>query len=111
MASEMGSSYLLRLTHLHSQRKEAFKDLMLVAPDSHPETLGCNSERQSSVMRAYALAAAYLVWEVTPDAGTEWILRGLTPLLEHIDCPICQQNVQRRIDIVFERWGQVPSTI
>ncbi|KAF9519324.1 hypothetical protein BS47DRAFT_24250 [Hydnum rufescens UP504] len=111
IASEMGSPYLLRLTHLHSDRKETFKELMHVAPDSHPQSPGCTPERQSSAMRAYALAAAYLVWQATPDVGNEWIVSNLSPLLERIDCPLCKQNVRRRIDVVLEAWARVRCTI
>lgn len=110
-AIAMGPIYLLRLATLHQQRKDALKSLMLVAPKEHADAPDCSSEDRRSVMRAYALAAAYLAWEVVPNADRDWILRGLSPLLGHVSCQQCEKNLRTRIQIVLESWEQVKATI
>lgn len=110
-ASTMGAVYLLRLARLHQTRKDALKGLMLVAPKEHEDTPTCGSEARRSVMRAYALAAAYLAWEVVPNADRDWIMRGLSPLLGHVTCRLCEQNLRTRIQSVLDSWDQVKATI
>lgn len=107
----MGPVYLLRLASLHQTRKDALKALMLVAPKEHPDAPDCGAEARRSVMRAYALAAAYLAWEVVPNADRDWILRGLSPLLGHVSCELCEANLRGRIQTVLESWDQVKATI
>lgn len=110
-AIAMGPVYLLRLATLHQRRKDALKSLMLVAPKEHSDAPDCNSEDRRSVMRAYALAAAYLAWEVVPNADRDWILRGLSPLLGHVSCAQCEKNLRTRIQTVIDSWEQVKATI
>lgn len=110
-AIAMGPVYLLRLATLHQQRKDALKALMLVAPKEHADVPDCGPEDRRSVMRAYALAAAYLAWEVVPNADRDWILRGLSPLLGHVSCQLCEKNLRARIQAVLESWEQVTATI
>lgn len=110
-ASAMGAVYLLRLARLHQTRKDALKGLMLVAPKEHEDIPTCGSEARRSVMRAYALAAAYLAWEVVANADRDWIMRGLSPLLGHVTCRMCEQNLRTRIQSVLDSWEQVKATI
>jgi hypothetical protein len=110
-ASAMGAVYLLRLARLHQSRKDALKGLMLVAPKEHEDTPGCGRDERRSVMRAWALAAAYLAWEVVPNADQDWIMKGLSPLLGHVTCNLCERSLQMRMQTVLESWSKVKATI
>jgi len=111
MATSMGPVYLLRLALLHTNRREAIKHLVLIAPDDHTDTPTCNAEHRRHVMRAYALAAAYLAWEAVVSADTAWITSVLVPLLDRIECSQCEKNMRDRIDSVLGGWAKVKSTI
>jgi hypothetical protein len=69
-AERIGPVYLRRLFFLHLGRSDALKRLLLTGPTGHPSTTSCNVAAQTSVTRAWALAAAYLSWEAR--AGMSW---------------------------------------
>jgi hypothetical protein len=63
---KMGPHYLKRLFHLHLGRIEALKRLLLPPPQPHVPTTNCDFTEQKKLTRAWALASAYLVWDVRP---------------------------------------------
>lgn len=110
-AAVMGPIYLLRLMKLHDMRKEAMKRLLLVSIGEHADTPDCDIESRRSLMRAYALSASYLAWQVVPNADRDWIIRGLSPLLTGVSCRLCEANLRIRIQSVVDQWEQVKETI
>uniref|UniRef100_A0A8H7XPF2 Uncharacterized protein n=1 Tax=Psilocybe cubensis TaxID=181762 RepID=A0A8H7XPF2_PSICU len=73
MAERIGPVYLKRLLLLHSGRFTALKDILLHAPEPHPETDTCSFEEQRKVTRAWALVSAYLVWDAKPGRVLSFI--------------------------------------
>ncbi len=66
LAIKMGPLYLKRLFFLHLGRAEALKCLLLPPPQLHVPTPTCDSVEQKKLTRAWALASAYLAWDVRP---------------------------------------------
>lgn len=65
-AARMGPLYLKRLFFLHLGRVEALKRLLLPPPHPHAPTAECDFTEQKKLTRAWALASAYLAWDVRP---------------------------------------------
>ena len=63
---KMGPLYLKRLVFLHLGRVEALKRLLLPPPQPHLPTANCDFTEQKKLTRAWALASAYLAWDVRP---------------------------------------------
>jgi hypothetical protein len=66
LAIKMGPLYLKRLFYLHLGRVEALKRLLLPPPQPHMPATNCDFTEQKKLTRAWALASAYLVWDVRP---------------------------------------------
>jgi hypothetical protein len=66
LAVKMGPLYLKRLFFLHLGRVEALKRLLLPPPQPHLPTANCDFTEQKKLTRAWALASAYLAWDVRP---------------------------------------------
>ncbi len=66
LAVKMGPLYLKRLFFLHLGRVEALKRLLLPPPQPHVPTANCDFTEQKKLTRAWALASAYLAWDVRP---------------------------------------------
>jgi hypothetical protein len=66
LAIKMGPLYLKRLFYLHLGRVEALKRLLLPPPQPHMPIANCDFTEQKKLTRAWALASAYLVWDVRP---------------------------------------------
>jgi len=66
LAVKMGPLYLKRLFFLHLGRVEALKRLLLPPPQPHVPTANCDITEQKKLTRAWALASAYLAWDVRP---------------------------------------------
>lgn len=123
MAERMGPIYLKRLFFMHLGRAEALRNLLFPPPYPHPPTATCDREQQTSMTRAWALAAAYLAWD--PEVGVFYVLfmihkfephhsidvsvdainTALVPLGDHISCDICQATLRQRIDLLVARWS------
>ena len=67
-AIRIGPCYLKRLFFLHFGRTEALKRILLQPPHPHPPTPWCDFTEQKKLVRAWALATAYLAWEARPGA-------------------------------------------
>lgn len=79
------SVYLRRLIHLHVDRVDALKRILLTLPARHSrDSLTPCDGTESSVFRAWALATAYLAWEAQPDLSTVKLAQILAPLLDHV---------------------------
>lgn len=113
MAFLMGPVYLHRLTLLHHNRKEELKRLMLVAPERHIDSPTCKENDRISVMQAYGLGAAYLVWEIISvvNADSEWIMKAMNAPLEMAACELCVHGMRRRLERVLKEWKDVKLTI
>ncbi|KAK0474769.1 hypothetical protein IW261DRAFT_1496990 [Armillaria novae-zelandiae] len=66
----MGAGYLKRLYDLHSRRIDALKSILIRSPEPHPPTPTCSLSDQNGVSRAWALSAAYLLWDAQPGKYT-----------------------------------------
>ena len=75
LATRIGPVYLKKLFFLHFGRIEALKNALLRPPDTHPETPDCSLEQQRCLTRAWALAAAHIVWDASPSRCRRFTLR------------------------------------
>ena len=66
IVTQIGPIYLKRLFFLHLGRNEALKNLLFIPPTLHGPTAQCDFTEQKKLTRAWALAAAYLAWNVRP---------------------------------------------
>jgi hypothetical protein len=69
LAVKMGPLYLKRLFFLHLGRIEALKRLLLPPPQPHGPNANCDFTEQKKLSRAWALASAYLAWDVRPGGS------------------------------------------
>ncbi|PPQ79306.1 hypothetical protein CVT25_002583, partial [Psilocybe cyanescens] len=98
-----------------SARFTALKDIRLRAPVPHPETKDCSFVDQKQVIRAWALASAYLVRDAQPglvDISMHTSSKSLHPLLEYLTCKTCKKILQDKIkdDMVLRATVKVLQT-
>ncbi|KAF9522888.1 hypothetical protein CPB83DRAFT_73394 [Crepidotus variabilis] len=110
-ADRMGAAYLRRLLNLRLTRFTALKNILLHAPLPHAPSRKCGFVEQRRLTRAWALASAYIVWDSRLDLSTYSLQSSLEPLTEDVDCSICKEILQARIDDVILRWTAVERTI
>jgi len=111
LAVKMGPLYLKRLFFLHLGRVEALKRLLLPPPQSHVPTANCDFTEQKKLTRAWALASAYLAWDVRPDLSTHAIEAALRPLGDYLACEQCNQLLRERINNLVAQWSIVKRTV
>jgi hypothetical protein len=126
LAVKMGPLYLKRLFFLHLGRVEALKRLLLPPPQPHVPTTNCDVTEQKKLTRAWALASAYLAWDVRPgeslnsphrrkllliqhtiDLSTPAIEIALRPLGDYLGCDQCNQLLRERINNLVALWSIV----
>ncbi|KAJ7228721.1 hypothetical protein GGX14DRAFT_509410 [Mycena pura] len=96
-----------RLFFLHFGRVEALKRVLLPPPHPHPQTSTCDFQMQKGLCRAWALASAYLVWDVRPDMSTNALESALRPLAQHLSCDLCKNALDDRIRNLIIQWSVV----
>jgi len=111
LAVKMGPLYLKRLFFLHLGRVEALKRLLLPPPQPHVPTHTCDFSDQKKLTRAWALASAYLAWDVRPDLSTHAIEAALRPLGDYLSCDSCKQLLRDRINNLIAQWSIVKRTV
>ncbi|KAL7285147.1 hypothetical protein ACG7TL_000239 [Trametes sanguinea] len=89
-AQKMGPIYLKRLP-----------------PASHPPAPGCTPDIQQRLTRAWALAAAQLVWDVLPSVSTMALRSLLEPIATKLECQLCAAALLRRVQEVVYEWSSV----
>ena len=62
----VGPLYLKRLFFLHLGRLQALRALLVAPPHPHGPTEMCGFAEQKRLVRAWALATAYLAWDARP---------------------------------------------
>jgi hypothetical protein len=127
LAVKMGPLYLKQLFFLHLGRIEALKRLLLPPPQPHVPTAHCDFTEQKKLTRAWALASAYLAWDVRPgeplmgasphevflmkqrptDLSTHAIEAALRPLGDYLPCDQCSQLLRERINHLVAQWSIV----
>ncbi|KAJ7667965.1 hypothetical protein DFH06DRAFT_1184077 [Mycena polygramma] len=107
----MGATYLKRLFFLHFGRAEALKRVLGPLPHPHPPTPSCDFQSQKGLSRAWALATAYLAWDVRPDMSTNALESALRPLAEHLSCDLCKTALNERVKNLIVQWSIVKRTI
>ncbi|KAJ7068213.1 hypothetical protein C8F01DRAFT_1117309 [Mycena amicta] len=107
----IGATYLKRLFFLHFGRNEALKRVLGSPPHPHPPTIDCDFSAQKGLGRAWALATAYLVWDIRPDISTQALESALRPLAEHLNCELCKTALNDRIKSTVLQWSIVKRTI
>jgi hypothetical protein len=111
LACQMGPTYLRLLFFLHLGRTEALKRHLLTPPDTHEPNETCTAAEQKKLIRAWALATAYLAWDARADTSAITISGSLSPLLEHLTCFHCRENLSTRIRTLLQDWSLVKCTI
>ncbi|KAI0778501.1 hypothetical protein BD413DRAFT_609104 [Trametes elegans] len=110
-AQKMGPLYLKRLFILHQSRIRALRNILFKPPQGHLPAPGCTQETAQQLMRAWALAAAQLVWDVLPSVSTGAIRALFDPLATKLDCALCAVALRRRVQEVEFEWSAVKRTI
>ncbi|KAJ7179196.1 hypothetical protein C8R46DRAFT_1211783 [Mycena filopes] len=100
-----------RLFFLHFGRAEALKRVLLPPPHPHPPTPSCDFNSQKGLSRAWALASAYLAWDIRPDMSTNALESALRPLAEHLPCDHCKNALHDRVKNLIVQWSIVKRTI
>ncbi|KAF9261656.1 hypothetical protein L218DRAFT_479691 [Marasmius fiardii PR-910] len=108
IAVQMGPIYLSRLFSLHKNRLSSLKSILSSPPQLHPPSAACKQSKQSSVVRAWTLASAYLIWQ---DLSTGFIDSVFRTLPEYVSCNLCKRAFQRHIQAVTADWQNVKDTI
>lgn len=111
VVERMGATYLKRLFFLHFGRAEALKRVLGPPPHPHPPTPSCDFHSQKGLSRAWALAVAYLAWDVRPDMSTSTLESALRPLAEHLSCDQCKNALNDRVKNLIVQWSIVKRTI
>ncbi|EPQ55607.1 hypothetical protein GLOTRDRAFT_121153 [Gloeophyllum trabeum ATCC 11539] len=111
MAERMGAVYLKRLFFLYLGRIDALKRILTAPPVAHEPTLSCNFMQQKEMVRAWALAAAYLAWDAKPDLPISTIRQTMQPLADKLACDLCRQAMLDRIKDMIIQWSAVKATI
>ncbi|CDO78227.1 hypothetical protein BN946_scf184726.g2 [Trametes cinnabarina] len=106
-AEKMGPIYLKRLFTLHQTRIAALRDILFTPPVQHPPTPICMSESQQTLTRAWALAAAQLVWNVLPSMSTMALRSLLEPIALKLECQLCAAALNNRVQEVVYEWSSV----
>ncbi|KAJ6530108.1 hypothetical protein B0H19DRAFT_1192118 [Mycena capillaripes] len=107
----MGATYLKRLFFLHSGRAEALKRVLGPPPHPHSPTPACDFHSQKDLTRAWALASAYLAWDVRPDMSTNTLESTLRPLGDNLSCDLCKNALSDRVHDLLVQWSVVKRTI
>ncbi|KAK7061671.1 hypothetical protein R3P38DRAFT_3251045 [Favolaschia claudopus] len=107
VVERMGAVYLKRLFFLHFGRAEALKRVLGPPPHPHPPTPTCDFPSQKGLSRAWALATAYLAWDVRPDMSTHTLESALRPLAEHLSCDLCKNALNDRVKNLVVQWSIV----
>jgi len=110
-ATRMGPLYLRRLFLLHFDLASALRKLLLLPPYPHAPTTKCSFLNQKDLVRAWALATAYLAWEAQPDLTNDLIETAFGPLIDRLTCKLCQQGMTKRVKEVVAQWSIVKRTI
>ncbi|KAI9060622.1 hypothetical protein FKP32DRAFT_1040011 [Trametes sanguinea] len=110
-AQKMGPIYLKRLFVLHQSRIVALRNILFRPPAPHPPTPGCTPEIQQKLTRAWALAAAQLVWDVLPSVSTMALRSLLEPIATKLECQQCAASLLRRVQEVVYEWSAVKRSI
>ncbi|TFK24353.1 hypothetical protein FA15DRAFT_687524 [Coprinopsis marcescibilis] len=111
MARRMGAVYLKRLMFLHIDRQEVFKKIILQPPEMHPVTKACGFGDQKRLARAWALAAAYLVWEGKIDVPINTLQKTFSGLQEGLECNGCRATLSNRIKEVAIKWAAAKAKV
>ncbi|KAH9898081.1 hypothetical protein C8Q73DRAFT_683594 [Cubamyces lactineus] len=111
MAHKMGPVYLKRLFLLHLTRLAELRIIIFRMPALHQPSPGCTLETRQTLTRAWALAAAQLVWDVLPSTSTSALRSLLEPIALKLDCQLCATAVQRRVQEIVYEWSAVKRTI
>ncbi|OSC99522.1 hypothetical protein PYCCODRAFT_1470221 [Trametes coccinea BRFM310] len=106
-AQKMGPIYLKRLFVLHQSRIIALRNILFRPPASHPPAPGCTPDIQQRLTRAWALAAAQLVWDVLPSVSTMALRSLLEPIATKLECQLCAAALLRRVQEVVYEWSSV----
>ncbi|KAK0225440.1 hypothetical protein IW262DRAFT_1355862 [Armillaria fumosa] len=103
----MGAIYLKRLYDLHSRRIDALKSILIRSPEPHPSTSTCSLLNQNGVSRAWALSAAYLIWEARPDMSFRYIESTMGALKQRVSCEDCKETIDAQIRKCIVEWNSV----
>ncbi|KAK0185944.1 hypothetical protein F5146DRAFT_1068607 [Armillaria mellea] len=107
----MGAVYLKRLYDLHSRRIDALKNILIRSPEPHPSTPTCSLSDQNGVSRAWALSAAYLIWDARPDMSFRYIESTMGALKRHVSCEDCKETIDAQVTQCVVDWNSVKWSI
>ncbi|KZT74088.1 hypothetical protein DAEQUDRAFT_761539 [Daedalea quercina L-15889] len=111
LVNRMGPIYLKKLFFLHNGRIEALKHALIQPPVTHVETPDCTLIQQRRLTRAWALAAAHIMWEAGPNLSTHLLQASLLPLQKELTCPKCKLTLRDRVACLVVDWASVKRTI
>ncbi|KII91808.1 hypothetical protein PLICRDRAFT_51932 [Plicaturopsis crispa FD-325 SS-3] len=104
MAERLGPLYLKRLFVVHLTRVGFLKQLVQEPPRPHAPTLDCDLVQQQKLRRAWALASACLIWDVSADIPTSAIESTLGSLKEKLLCDACRAALADKVKNIVVEW-------
>jgi hypothetical protein len=113
MCLKIGAVYLKRLFDLHLDREGCLKAALSPFPTRHAPTKSCRcgaggaGGAGGNLHRAWAQGLADLTWDIRPDISVNMLKLKLRPIADVLDCTLCQQSVEKRIDDLCSRWSLV----
>ncbi|KAL0955580.1 hypothetical protein HGRIS_001817 [Hohenbuehelia grisea] len=107
----MGGVYFARLVRMQLLRIDMLKRAVVQPPRSHVPTRTCTEEDTASLVRAWGLVAASLVWDAVPDSSVVNLEAAFRALSMHLTCLECAQEFNSHLNTVLKIWAQAPTTI
>ncbi|KAK0458558.1 uncharacterized protein EV420DRAFT_1620711 [Desarmillaria tabescens] len=106
-AMRMGAVYLKRLYDLHSRRIDALKNILIRPPKPHLSIPTCSVSDQTGISRAWALSAAYLIWDARPDMSVRYIESTMGALKQHVSCEDCKESIDAQVKQCVVDWSSM----
>ncbi|KAF8906451.1 hypothetical protein CPB85DRAFT_1376658 [Mucidula mucida] len=106
MTVRMGARYMKRLVFLHLDRIGRLKEILLIPPMAHEGGGGIGGCKDNP-QRAWALAAASLVYDVKPDLSPHLLAASMKRYAGDIPCAACMDCFQRRLAEAVVLWSNV----
>ncbi|KAK7029567.1 hypothetical protein VNI00_014444 [Paramarasmius palmivorus] len=105
LAACMGARYLLRLFHLHLNRKATLSSLLSKELEYHDETENCRFTNQNKAKNRWKTAMASLMWNASLDMSTCLIRESVLSHTSDTICDECIKARDARLKIILTEWS------
>ncbi|KLO19892.1 hypothetical protein SCHPADRAFT_935015 [Schizopora paradoxa] len=108
---DMDAAYVRRLFMLHIERVLEFKRLIRSVPLPHCPLPYCDDTNGSAITAAWAFAAAYFLFAVTPGLQLSLIDGVMASVIDKVSCNMCKNILVDRFRMLKQDWSLVKRTI